>query len=161
MIAHVQAVVGDEAVHARAQDKALDYRGKEDMKVSIFVLRQPLVLFDEVSVQRAAVDIGIDVRLVIGAVRHEVRHKLAKGRGLVPQPAAVKAVTAFLGFCSMCFPLYDQILSCHSINPAWIICDKFFKYFNLSCFFGSFSARQTPSMLARHGALVYHNTKER
>ena len=72
-------------------------RGEEEMEVSIFVLGTPGVLLCQIRVQRTAVDIDVDMRLVVGAVRHQVGHKLAERRGLVPQPVTVKAVAPLLG----------------------------------------------------------------
>ena len=97
VVAHVQAVAGDEAVHARAQHKALDHCGKEDVEIGILILGTPFVLLSQESVQRAAVDVNIDMRLVVGAVGHKISHELAEGRGLVPQPVTVKAVASLFG----------------------------------------------------------------
>ena len=118
VVAHVQAVAGDEAVHARAQDKALDHRGKKDVEVSIFVLRQPLILFGEVGIQRAAVDIDIDMRFIVGAVRHEVGHKLPEGRSLVTQPVAVKAVAALFWSLFHVFSSFQSRVIPHSAARA-------------------------------------------
>ena len=127
MVAHIQAVAGDKAVHPRAQHEALYRRGEEDVEVGVFVLRAPRVLLREKGVERAAVHVETDMRLVVGAVGHQVGHELAEGRGLVAQPVAVEAVAASLGSLfhkELSFSLFSLYAS---ISPSRRNCNKIFK----------------------------------
>ena len=112
MVALIDAVAGDEAVHARAQHKALDKRRHDYVEVIILILFKPLVLLGEIFVYRAQVDILLDICLVIRAVRIEEGYELRHRGRFVTKPIGVKAVAVLF------FSLLHK-------NLSLIICYRF------------------------------------
>ena len=93
-------MIGNEAVHFRPQDKGLADGGADQMKIGIFIFGPAGVLFGQIGVQGAQINLQIDVGFVVSPIGVEVGRELRHARQL-PQPPAVLPVAA------PCFPFFQ------------------------------------------------------
>ena len=91
----VDPVVGDESVHLWPQDEGLANGGADQVEIGILVLSPPGIFLGQIGIQRAQIDVYVDVSLVIGPVRIQMGGKLGHSWQL-PQPPAIPPVSPLL-----------------------------------------------------------------
>lgn len=107
----IDPVIGDKPVHFRPQHKSLANGSADQVKIGVFILRPSRVFLCQVIIQRAQVDVHIDVSLIVGPVGVQVGGKLGHPRQL-PQPPPIPPVPPF-------FLPFFQIFSLQFQESVW------------------------------------------